>query len=71
MYEYFRLPVVPLYGGFPVKYRTYIGDPIPYDPNLNAAELAEKVRVVFCLFVCLLYQNSQCLNIVEVYFSRW
>ncbi|XP_025049013.1 transmembrane protein 68-like isoform X2 [Alligator sinensis] len=44
MYEYFRLPVVPLYGGFPVKYRTYIGDPIPYDPNLNAAELAEKAK---------------------------
>ncbi|XP_019403697.1 PREDICTED: transmembrane protein 68-like isoform X1 [Crocodylus porosus] len=44
MYEYFRLPFVPLYGGFPVKYRTYIGDPIPYDPNLNAAELAEKAK---------------------------
>ncbi|EMP31795.1 Transmembrane protein 68 [Chelonia mydas] len=43
LYEYSRLPVVPLYGGFPVKFRTYIGDPIPYDPNVTAAELAEKV----------------------------
>ncbi|MBN3304749.1 TMM68 protein, partial [Amia calva] len=44
LYEKFRLPIVPIYGGFPVKFRTYLGDPIPYDPNLTAAELADKVR---------------------------
>ncbi|KPP67392.1 transmembrane protein 68-like [Scleropages formosus] len=44
VYERFRLPLVLLYGGFPVKFRTYLGDPIPYDPNLSAAELAEKVQ---------------------------
>uniref|UniRef100_A0A452IG16 Transmembrane protein 68 n=1 Tax=Gopherus agassizii TaxID=38772 RepID=A0A452IG16_9SAUR len=44
LYEYTRLPVVPLYGGFPVKFRTYIGDPIPYDPNVSASELAEKAK---------------------------
>uniref|UniRef100_A0A8C3TEU2 Phospholipid/glycerol acyltransferase domain-containing protein n=2 Tax=Chelydra serpentina TaxID=8475 RepID=A0A8C3TEU2_CHESE len=44
LYEYSRLPIVPLYGGFPVKFRTYIGDPIPYDPNVTAEELAEKAK---------------------------
>ncbi|XP_043989365.1 transmembrane protein 68 isoform X1 [Gambusia affinis] len=44
LYERFRLPVAPIYGGFPVKFRTFLGDPIPYDPNINAAELAERVQ---------------------------
>uniref|UniRef100_A0A3Q1G8A9 Transmembrane protein 68 n=1 Tax=Acanthochromis polyacanthus TaxID=80966 RepID=A0A3Q1G8A9_9TELE len=44
VYERFRLPVAPVYGGFPVKFRTFLGDPIPYDPNINAGELAEKVQ---------------------------
>ncbi|XP_067409872.1 DGAT1/2-independent enzyme synthesizing storage lipids-like isoform X3 [Emydura macquarii macquarii] len=44
VYERLRLPLVPIYGGFPVKFRTYIGDPIPYDPNINAAELSEKAK---------------------------
>nr|XP_005993495.1 PREDICTED: transmembrane protein 68 isoform X2 [Latimeria chalumnae] len=44
LYEKFRLPIVPIYGGFPVKFRTYLGDPILYDPNVTAAELAEKVQ---------------------------
>lgn len=46
VYERFRLPIAPIYGGFPVKFRTYLGDPIPYDPKLNAAELAEKVGLL-------------------------
>ncbi len=51
MYERFRLPIAPIYGGFPVKFRTYLGDPIPYDPKLNAAELAEKVGLhKFCFY---------------------
>ncbi|XP_028833116.1 DGAT1/2-independent enzyme synthesizing storage lipids [Denticeps clupeoides] len=44
IYEKFRLPIVPIYGGFPVKFRTYLGEPIPYDPKMSAAELAEKVQ---------------------------
>ncbi|CAB1317503.1 unnamed protein product [Coregonus sp. 'balchen'] len=43
-YEKFRMPMAPVYGGFPVKFRTYLGDPIPYDPNISAAELAEKTK---------------------------
>uniref|UniRef100_A0ACB8FDB2 Transmembrane protein 68 n=2 Tax=Sphaerodactylus townsendi TaxID=933632 RepID=A0ACB8FDB2_9SAUR len=44
LYEYIRLPVVPPYGGLPVKFRTYIGEPIPYDPNITAVELAMKTK---------------------------
>lgn len=44
VYERFRLPVAPVYGGFPVKFRTYLGDPIPYDPNVTAAELADQAQ---------------------------
>ncbi|XP_048868138.1 transmembrane protein 68 isoform X2 [Brienomyrus brachyistius] len=44
VYERFRLPLGVIYGGFPVKFRTYLGDPIPYDPNMTAAELAKKVQ---------------------------
>lgn len=43
VYDRFRVPAAPVYGGFPVKFRTYLGDPIPYDPDIDAAELAEKV----------------------------
>uniref|UniRef100_A0A8D0GL83 Transmembrane protein 68 n=1 Tax=Sphenodon punctatus TaxID=8508 RepID=A0A8D0GL83_SPHPU len=45
IYERIRLPIVPLYGGFPVKLRTYIGEPIPYDPNITAEELAKKTKL--------------------------
>ncbi|XP_003224362.4 monoacylglycerol/Diacylglycerol O-acyltransferase [Anolis carolinensis] len=44
LYEHTRFLVLPTYGGFPVKFRTYIGEPIPYDPNITAKELAEKAK---------------------------
>ncbi|XP_042320770.1 transmembrane protein 68-like [Sceloporus undulatus] len=44
IYEYSRLPFLPPYGGLPVKFRTYIGEPIPYDPNITALELATKTK---------------------------
>uniref|UniRef100_A0A8C9EP42 Transmembrane protein n=1 Tax=Pavo cristatus TaxID=9049 RepID=A0A8C9EP42_PAVCR len=44
LYERIRLPVVPMYGWFPVKLRTFIGEPIPYDPDMTAEELTAKVR---------------------------
>lgn len=50
LYERFRFPAAPVYGGFPVKFRTFLGDPIPYDPNINAAELAEKVSELKLLY---------------------
>lgn len=43
LYESTRLPFTPPYGGLPVKFRTYIGEPIPYDPNITTDELVEKV----------------------------
>ncbi|XP_013907263.1 PREDICTED: transmembrane protein 68-like [Thamnophis sirtalis] len=44
IYEYIRLPIFPLYGNFPGKLQIYFGDPIPYDPNTTAEELAKKVK---------------------------
>lgn len=50
LYERIRLPVVPLYGGFPVKLRTFVGEPIPYNPNTTAEELTAKVRSI-CTYI--------------------
>ncbi|KAM5157786.1 DGAT1/2-independent enzyme synthesizing storage lipids isoform 1-T3 [Mantella aurantiaca] len=44
LYEKFKFPFVPIYGGFPVKFRTYLGDPIQYDPSITASELTEKTK---------------------------
>eukprot|EP00075_Anas_platyrhynchos_P018788 XP_027308041.1 transmembrane protein 68 isoform X1 [Anas platyrhynchos] len=44
LYESTRLPFTPPYGGLPVKFRTYIGEPIPYDPNITTDELVEKTK---------------------------
>jgi hypothetical protein len=40
IYNKTRLPVAPVYGGFPVKLITIIGKPIEFDPNRDAQELA-------------------------------
>lgn len=42
IYEKTKLPLLLVYGGFPVKLRTIIGKPIPYDPNATPEEVAEK-----------------------------
>ncbi|XP_026526229.1 transmembrane protein 68-like isoform X4 [Notechis scutatus] len=36
--------IILLYGNFPVKLKTYLGDPILYDPNITAEELTEKAK---------------------------
>ena len=43
IYERTRLPIVPIYGGFPVKMKTYVGDPIYPEPANTPEQLAEKV----------------------------
>lgn len=42
LYEKTKLPLLPLYGGFPVKLRTYVGEPIPFDPKASPEEMAER-----------------------------
>ncbi|CAG2114958.1 unnamed protein product [Medioppia subpectinata] len=42
LYEWTRLPVIPFYGGFPVKLKTFVGKPIPYDPKITPEELAQQ-----------------------------
>ena len=46
IYERIKLPVVPIYGGFPVKLRTIVGKPIEFDPTITAEELAQKVNTL-------------------------
>ena len=43
LYNRTRLPLVPIYGGFPVKLKTIVGKPIEHDPTSEPEELAEKV----------------------------
>ncbi|XP_067005399.1 DGAT1/2-independent enzyme synthesizing storage lipids [Anabrus simplex] len=43
LYSITRLPIVPIYGGFPVKLRTHIGKPIPYNADLTPEQLQRKV----------------------------
>lgn len=43
IYAALRFPIVPIYGGFPVKLITHIGKPIPYDPNITPEDLQRKV----------------------------
>jgi len=44
VYEWFRLPVVPLFGGFPVKLVTYAGEPIQWNTEDSPEELAVVTR---------------------------
>lgn len=43
-YEATRLPCVPIYGGFPVKMRTFIGEPIEFHPEVSPEQLSIKVQ---------------------------
>ncbi|XP_036342548.1 transmembrane protein 68-like [Rhagoletis pomonella] len=43
LYNTVRIPVYPIYGGFPVKFRTFVGRPIAYDGTLTPEELQMKV----------------------------
>lgn len=45
LYELTKIPLVPLYGGFPVKLRTFIGEPVCYDAKMSCDELAGKVQL--------------------------
>ncbi len=47
IYEKTRLPLVPIYGFFPVKLRTYIGKPIEYDESRTPDELKELVNIKY------------------------
>lgn len=44
IYDKIRFPIAPIYGGFPVKLTTFIGDPIAYDPNDTPETLRDKCK---------------------------
>lgn len=43
IYSAIRVPLAPIYGGFPVKLITHLGKPIEYDPTLTPEQLQKKV----------------------------
>jgi hypothetical protein len=43
LYAITKLPLVPIYGGFPVKLHTHVGKPIPYNGSLTPEQLQIKV----------------------------
>jgi hypothetical protein len=47
LYEKLRWPVYPLYGGFPIKMTSYLGEPLVLGPgdNLNAFELSGEIKI--------------------------
>jgi hypothetical protein len=45
LYNWARFPVRPIYGGFPVKFRTHLGKPIDCDPSLTPEQLQVKVAL--------------------------
>ncbi|CAH1773693.1 unnamed protein product [Owenia fusiformis] len=45
LYEKTRLPLVPLYGGFPVKLKTFIGKPIHHEANTTPEQFAQKIQI--------------------------
>ncbi|KAL0811839.1 hypothetical protein ABMA28_009266 [Loxostege sticticalis] len=43
IYAATRVPLAPVYGGFPVKLITHLGKPIPHDPSVTPEQLQQKV----------------------------
>ncbi|XP_068215596.1 DGAT1/2-independent enzyme synthesizing storage lipids isoform X1 [Palaemon carinicauda] len=44
LYEKFRFPMAPIYGGFPVKLRVHLSNPIHHLPNETPEELAIRIQ---------------------------
>lgn len=51
LYSVLKVPVLPIYGGFPVKLRTVLGKPIPYDESLSPVALQERVAAAIAELV--------------------
>ncbi|OTF73283.1 hypothetical protein BLA29_012307, partial [Euroglyphus maynei] len=41
IYDLYKLPLMLIYGGFPVKLKTIIGKPIYFSPDCTVEEIAE------------------------------
>jgi hypothetical protein len=55
LYHRWKLPLVPIYGGFPVKLKTIVGKPIEFDQSITPEELRTIVSAQF-------YSNMQYLT---------
>ena len=47
IYETIKVPVIPVYGGLPVKLVTHVGTPILLNKKETAEQLAKRVQVDF------------------------
>ena len=47
LYDKYKLPMMAIYGGFPVKLKTIVGEPIYFDPKLSPEEVAYQVSSSF------------------------
>ena len=47
IYDRYRLPLMFIYGGFPVKLKTIVGKPIVFTPDTTPQQLSEKVCAFF------------------------
>ena len=45
LFEKTRLPLRPIFGGFPVKLRTHIGEPIYPEPEMTPEMMRDKCKV--------------------------
>ena len=44
LYEKTRLPLCPIYGGFPVKMITHLGAPIYFEPTTTPEDVRHQVK---------------------------
>ena len=70
LYAVTRFPLVPIYGGFPVKLKTFVGKPIPYDGSLTPEQLQIKVNTAeysnnIFKFLCLIFMLLQVASALE------
>ena len=65
LFEKTRLPLRPIFGGFPVKLRTHIGEPIYPQPDMTPETMRNLCKVNFlCTKLCL-YSRLILLKITE------
>ena len=63
IYDRFRIPLMVIYGGFPVKLKTIVGKPIRFDPDTSPEEAAEKVCFL-SFFIIIKFSKT-------IFFYRW
>lgn len=69
MYNWSKFPIRPIYGGFPVKFRTHLGPAIPYEQGITPEELQEKVAAA--IEDLILHNQRIPGSILQAFFDRF